>query len=79
MAGLAYLGVESSGSKTRLEGTGECNSVAVLVLPQPKVPFRQMITWPCYECVRSHDRGQRSVARVTALTTILARSRLGVL
>ncbi len=33
-----------SGSNTRLDGTRECNSAAVLVLPQPKVPFSQMIT-----------------------------------
>src|ERR1700685_3522441 len=33
-----------SGSNTRLDETRECNSAAVLVLPQPKVPFSQMIT-----------------------------------
>jgi len=33
-----------SGSNTRLDGTRECSSAAVLVLPQPKVPFSQMIT-----------------------------------
>src|ERR1700733_12859839 len=33
-----------SGSNTRLDRIRECSSAAVLVLPQPKVPFSQMIT-----------------------------------
>ena len=34
-----------SGSNRRLDGIRERSSVAVVVLPQPKVPFSQTITW----------------------------------
>jgi Glyoxalase-like domain len=36
-------------SNRRLDGTRERYSVAVVVLPQPKVRFSQTITWSCYE------------------------------
>jgi hypothetical protein len=54
-----------SGSNTRLDGTRERSSAAVLVLPQPKVPFSQMITWSCYE--RTHSPAVDGPARVTVI------------
>jgi hypothetical protein len=51
-----------SGSNTRLRGIRERSSMAVEVLPQPKVPLSQTITWSWYE--RTHSRSQVEVRRV---------------
>jgi hypothetical protein len=44
-----------SGSNRRLAGIRGSSSAAVVVLPQPKAPFSQTITWSCYEHPHSHS------------------------
>jgi hypothetical protein len=51
-----------SGSNRRLDGISKRNSAAVVVFPQPKVPFSQTITWSCYE--RPHFHGSDSRGRL---------------
>ena len=46
-----------SGSNRRHDGISGQSSAAVVVLPQPKAPFSQTITWSGYETTHSRSAG----------------------
>ncbi len=67
-----------SGSNRRLPGITTLSSDAVVVLPQPKAPFSQMITRSCYEHTYSHAAGWASALRGAAWTRFARSVALGI-